>query len=177
MKFNEGSYKNATFASSVRFSLMVMKITLGPSQILQQVAQVVDMQREDLKDIQSLMDTMLQTMRANHGIGLAAPQVGLSKRIFVMDLQDDNSPLYAINPCIDSVSESKRDFDEGCLSFPQQYVIVTRPKTIEVSFLDYEGKTVKKKLSGLAATCFQHEHDHLNGVTILDYLHTSVPAN
>ena len=125
------------------------------------------------KEIQILMDDMLATMYAAPGIGLAAIQVGVPKRIIVMDLSKDNenkNPLYFINPEIISRSKVDSIYEEGCLSVPGQFAEISRPDKCDVKFLDYFGKPQEIKAEGLLATCIQHEIDHLEGILFIDYL-------
>ena len=129
-----------------------------------------------------LMDEMLETMYAMKGIGLAAVQVGVHKRVLVMDLGRGSSrypdaedtgkphPLFIVNPEIVWASEEESPYEEGCLSFPGQYAEVWRPSQVKVKYLDYWGKEQLLEADGLLATCIQHEMDHLNGITFVDYL-------
>lgn len=126
-------------------------------------------------DIRKLVDDMVETMYASNGIGLAAVQVGVHKRVLVMDInppaQDGSSkPVVIINPEIISSSPDINVYEEGCLSFPGQYAEVKRPTKVTVRFLDYDGKSQQIEADGLLATCIQHEIDHLNGVTFVDHL-------
>lgn len=118
------------------------------------------------------MDDMLETMYDNEGIGLAAVQVGVHKRVLVMDLHQEGkpSPLYMVNPVITAQSDEKNTYKEGCLSFPGQAADVVRPKQVTVSYLDYHGEPQTLECDDLLATCVQHEIDHLNGVTFVDHL-------
>ncbi|MEH3159628.1 MAG: peptide deformylase [Sphingomonas taxi] len=121
---------------------------------------------------------MIDTMYAAHGIGLAAIQVGVDTRILVIDLQDakdeDDKPIKAprayINPEILSVSDDTSTYNEGCLSIPEQYADVQRPAACRVRWLDEQGDSHEEELTGLLATCMQHEIDHLNGVLFIDHL-------
>ena len=127
----------------------------------------------------ALIADMVDTMYAAHGIGLAAIQVGIDRRILVIDLQDRQegegedaksvrNPQAYINPEIVSVSDEEAAYNEGCLSIPEQYAEVTRPARCTVRWLDEQGATREEELSGLLATCMQHEIDHLNGVLFID---------
>ena len=121
--------------------------------------------------IRKLAKEMLQTMYSSQGIGLAAPQVGIHKQLIVIDCEPDNPtnpPLILINPKIIGASQQLCVVEEGCLSIPGVYLDVTRPKTIEVSFKDEQGKPRKIKASDLLARVIQHEMDHLNGVMFVD---------
>ncbi|MCH2037086.1 MAG: peptide deformylase [Rickettsiales bacterium] len=124
------------------------------------------------QEILELLDDMVETMYAEGGIGLAAVQVGVHKRLLVMDLQEDEqkNPLYIINPEIIESSEELSSYEEGCLSFPGQKAKVVRPATVTVKYLDREGVEQFYKAEGLAATCIQHEIDHLNGVVFPDHI-------
>jgi peptide deformylase len=131
------------------------------------VAQITD-------DIRRLADDMLATMYDAPGIGLAAPQVGVLARMFVMDCvkQPDATPrpMVLINPEIVWSSEETNVYEEGCLSIPDQYADVTRPAEVRMRWLGLDGQTHEDQFSGLWATCAQHELDHLNGKLFLDYL-------
>ncbi len=134
----------------------------------------------------ALMDDMLETMYAAHGIGLAAIQIGVPERIIVMDLSpaddadkearydmsqsQDTEPRYFVNPEIIWVSEAMNNYQEGCLSVPGFYDDVERPAQCRVRFLDYHGTLQEIECDGLLATCLQHEMDHLNGIVFLDHL-------
>ena len=146
------------------------EIILHPDQKLKKrcltVSKVTD-------EIRSLGLRMLETMYAAPGIGLAAPQVGILKRIFVMDCADkDNKrePYICINPEIIWVSEQKNIYEEGCLSIPDFYGEIERPSEVKMICLDIDGHQVEHQFDGLEATCAQHEIDHLNGVLFIDYL-------
>ena len=121
--------------------------------------------------IRQLAKEMLQTMYSSQGIGLAAPQVGIHKQLIVIDCEPDNPanpPLILINPKVTRFSQELCVVEEGCLSIPGVYLDVTRPKTIEVSFKDEQGKPRKIPASDLLARVIQHEMDHLNGVMFVD---------
>lgn len=133
-------------------------------------------------EIRRLMDDMLETMYHSEGIGLAAVQVGIHKRVIVMDLDypqerysnpnavAQSNPLYMVNPKIVDSSEDENIYQEGCLSFPGQYAKVIRPKEVTVEYLDYDGLLQRMHCTGLLATCVQHEIDHINGVVFVDHL-------
>lgn len=135
---------------------------------------------EDINDeIRKLADDMLATMYDAPGIGLAASQIGILKRMFVLDVaeresEEDDSvekePMVFINPEITWSSEEKSTYQEGCLSIPGVYEDVERPSEVRVSFLNIEGEKQEIEAGGLLATCIQHELDHLNGVLFIDYL-------
>ena len=123
--------------------------------------------------VRKLMDDMLETMYVSNGIGLAAPQVGVTKRVIVMDLarQDEKpDPLRMANPEIVWQSEEKVVCEEGCLSVPDQYSEVLRPKAVKIRYLDYQNEIRELETDGYLATCIQHEIDHLNGVLFIDHL-------
>ncbi|HEV2365757.1 MAG TPA: peptide deformylase [Caulobacteraceae bacterium] len=126
-------------------------------------------------ELRALMDDMLETMYAAPGIGLAAIQVGVPKRVIVMDLasrkeEDEPRPRYFVNPQILSASEETLTCEEGCLSVPDIFEEVERPARVRVRYLDYHGVTVEEDAEGLFAVCIQHEMDHLDGALFLDKL-------
>ena len=124
-------------------------------------------------DLRTLMDDMVETMYAAPGIGLAAIQVGVPKRILVMDPDGDGenpSPIFMVNPEIVWSSPNVSTYNEGCLSVPEQYAEVDRPAEVTVRYLDYNGVLQEETLDTLKATCVQHEIDHLDGVVFIDYL-------
>jgi peptide deformylase len=158
--------------------MTVLRIYVAPHPVLKKKAEPVKSVTD--KD-RKLMDDMLETMYATDGIGLAAPQVGESKRILVLDIEqkkgDDlppqerrGNPRFFINPEIVSSSEDLRVYNEGCLSVPGQYAEVVRPDKIRVKYLDYNGKSHEIDADGLLATCLQHEIDHLDGILFVDHL-------
>ena len=125
------------------------------------------------KEIKKLMDDMLETMYAAPGIGLAAVQVGILKRVIVIDLSKEDekkTPLFIVNPEIIFKSNDLASYEEGCLSIPNQFAEVKRPSSCKISFLDYHGKKKEIHAEGLLATCIQHEIDHLNGILFIDRL-------
>ncbi|MBV16767.1 MULTISPECIES: peptide deformylase [Thalassospira] len=124
-------------------------------------------------EIRQLLSDMLETMYAAPGIGLAAPQIGVMKRVVVMDVSDDKDkpePLKLINPEIIWESEDTSIYQEGCLSIPDQYADVERPIEVGVRYLDENGEEQEIEADGLLSTCIQHEVDHLDGVLFTDYL-------
>ncbi|MFV1849732.1 MAG: peptide deformylase [Porticoccaceae bacterium] len=124
-------------------------------------------------EIRELLDDMLETMYAAPGIGLAAPQIGVMKRVVVMDVSDDKDkpePIKLINPEIIWESEDTSVYQEGCLSIPEQYADVERPAEVGLRYLDENGKEHEIEADGLLATCIQHELDHLDGILFTDYL-------
>ena len=116
--------------------------------------------------IQILIDDMIETMHHLNGVGLAAQQVGVLKRVVVIDLYDDNGPIVFINPVIKK-EKGEQECEEGCLSFPNQFAKIIRPKEVEVEALDREGKKFKLKAKGLLAQAICHEVDHLNGIVFV----------
>jgi peptide deformylase len=119
------------------------------------------------------MDDMLETMYAAPGIGLAAIQVGVAKRVIVMDIarpEEDKAPRFFVNPEILWASEETAPYEEGCLSVPEIYDEVERPARVKIRYLDYHGKPVEEDAEGLFAVCIQHEMDHLDGVLFIDHL-------
>ena len=119
------------------------------------------------------MDDMLETMYAAPGIGLAAPQVGVGKRVIVLDPAKDGeppTPLKLANPEIVWASDEDAVFEEGCLSVPEHYAEVARPAAVRIRYLDYDDEFREMEASGLLATCLQHEMDHLDGILFIDHL-------
>ena len=124
-------------------------------------------------DLRKFMDRMLETMYNAPGIGLAAPQVGILKRLVVIDIskdEEERKPLFLINPEIITRSKKLSTYEEGCLSLPGQFAEIERPAECHVTYVDYNGKNKELKANGLLSTCIQHEVDHLNGVLFIDYL-------
>lgn len=129
----------------------------------------------DVSDgLRALAEDMLETMYDAPGIGLAAPQVGVMDRVLVMDcVKEENEaprPMVLINPEIVASSDETSVYEEGCLSIPEQFAEVTRPKLVDVRWMDLDGKEQQERFDGLWATCVQHEIDHLNGKLFIDYL-------
>ena len=150
--------------------MTVRKILTEPNPILRQKSQPVD-KVDDLT--RKLMDDMLETMYLAPGIGLAAIQIGVPKRIIVLDISKDpgkKEPMYFVNPVIVSTSKNNITYEEGCLSVPGQFAEIDRPDRCHVKYLDYNGNYKEFKSEGLLATCIQHEIDHLEGILFIDYL-------
>ena len=146
------------------------KIIIEPDTILRKKSETLEKVDNELR---GLMDDMLETMYAAPGIGLAAVQVGILKRLIVIDISKDKekkNPLFLINPEIVSKSNKTTIYEEGCLSLPGYFAEIERPAECKIEYLDYDGKKSEMKASGLLATCIQHEVDHLNGVLFIDYL-------
>ncbi len=147
-----------------------LKIIIAPDPRLLEVSKPVTVINNEVKN---LLEDMLETMYKSNGIGLAAPQVGVLKRLVVMDCSDQNTkkkPIKFVNPEILNLSSEKSEFEEGCLSLPTQYSKVERPSNIEVKYEDENGKKIKKNFSGIEATCLQHEIDHLDGKLFVDHI-------
>ena len=150
--------------------MTIRKILIEPNKVLRQISKVVEKVNIEEK---RLMDDMLDTMYAAPGIGLAAIQIGVPKRIIVMDISRDENkkePRYFVNPVITNKNLEKARYEEGCLSVPNQFAEIDRPNSCEVEYLDYDGKKQLLKADGLLATCIQHEMDHLEGILFIDYL-------
>ena len=149
--------------------MSIRKILTEPDKILRQISQPVEVVGNEEQD---LMRDMLETMYAARGIGLAAIQVGVPKRIIVLDLNKDEkkSPMYFINPIIKQKNLINSIYEEGCLSVPNQFAEIERPNKCEVEYLDFNGNKQLLRADGLLATCIQHEIDHLEGILFIDYL-------
>ena len=150
--------------------MTIKNILTEPNKILRQVSLPV---KNFGKDDQILMDDMLDTMYHANGIGLAAIQVGVPKRIIVMDISKNSekkNPMYFVNPIIKNKNSNFSTYEEGCLSVPDQFAEIERPSECEVEYLDYNGNKKILNASGLLATCIQHEMDHLEGILFIDYL-------
>ena len=147
------------------------KIITEPDIILRKKS--VNLEKVD-DDLRELMDDMLETMYAAPGIGLAGVQIGILKRLIVIDVSKDEekkSPLFLINPEIITKSSNTSVYEEGCLSLPGYFAEIERPAECQIEYVDYHGKKKEMKASGLLATCIQHEVDHLNGILFIDYLY------
>ncbi len=150
--------------------MSIKPLIILPDPLLRQVSAPVERVDDDLK---RLADDMLETMYDAPGIGLAAIQIGVPRRMLVIDLSKDDEekqPQVFINPQIVASSDARSVYEEGCLSIPEYYAEVERPAEVEVTFLDREGKENRVKADGLLATCLQHEIDHLNGVLFIDHI-------
>ena len=150
--------------------MSIKTIITEPNKILRQKSKdVISVGRDE----QKLMDDMLDTMYAANGIGLAAIQIGIPKRIIVMDIskgKEKKNPLYFVNPVIKNKNTELSTYEEGCLSVPNYFAEIDRPKKCDVEYLDYNGKKKVLNAEGLLATCIQHEMDHLEGILFIDYL-------
>ena len=150
--------------------MSVKPILTEPNKLLRKISESVESVGDEER---RLMDDMLDTMYAAPGIGLAAIQIGVPKRIIVMDIsrdEDKKEPRYFVNPVIKNKNSETSKYEEGCLSVPDQFAEIERPNKCEVEYLDYNGKKQLLKADGLLATCIQHEMDHLEGVLFIDYL-------
>ena len=150
--------------------MAVKKILIEPNKLLREVSQPV---KEVNKEIQSLMDDMLETMYSANGIGLAAIQIGIPKNLIVIDLltkEKKKDPIFFVNPKIIKKSAKKSKYEEPSRSIPNLFAEVQRPSECEIEYLDYVGKKKNLKATGLLATCIQHEIDHLKGILFIDYL-------
>ena len=150
--------------------MTIKKILTEPNKLLRQKSHLVEKVGELEKE---LMNDMLETMYAANGIGLAAIQIGVPKRIIVMDLSKEENkklPMYFVNPLIIKKNEQKTIYEEGCLSVPNQFAEIQRSSKCEVEYLDYNGNKQNLQAEGLLATCIQHEMDHLEGILFIDYL-------
>ena len=150
--------------------MTVKTILTEPNKLLRQIS--VSVEKVGVEE-KKLMSDMLDTMYDAPGIGLAAIQIGVPKRIVVMDISRDENkkePRYFVNPIIKNKNEDKSIYEEGCLSVPDQFAEIERPNSCEVEYLDYDGKKQLLKAEGLLATCIQHEIDHLEGILFIDYL-------
>ncbi|HEV7433736.1 MAG TPA: peptide deformylase [Pseudorhizobium sp.] len=150
--------------------MTIKPLIILPDPLLRQVSEPVE--QVDL-EINRLADDMLETMYDAPGIGLAAIQIGVPRRMLVIDVSkedEENKPLVFINPQILASSDERSTYEEGCLSIPDYYAEVERPATVTVSFVDREGKQQTIEADGLLATCLQHEIDHLNGVLFIDHI-------
>jgi len=155
--------------------MALLPIIETPDPILRQISTPVEEVSDDLR---KLIDDMFQTMYAAPGIGLAAIQVGVPKRLLVIDLQEPEEeggepvrePLVFINPEIVETSDTLQVYSEGCLSVPEMYAEVERPDRIRARWLDRDGKAHEEEIDGLLAICLQHEMDHLEGILFIDHL-------
>lgn len=150
--------------------MSIKPLIILPDPILRQTSALLE---DVTPEVQSLASDMLETMYDAPGIGLAAIQIGVPKRVVVIDLHkegEDKKPQVFINPEILSSSDDRSSYEEGCLSIPDYYAEVERPATIRVRYVDLDGKAQEIEADGLLATCLQHEIDHLNGVLFIDHI-------
>ena len=144
--------------------MAILDIKKAGDLVLKQQAQPIE--RID-KTIRTLLDDMAETMYKANGVGLAAPQVGILKRIIVIDLYDDKGPIKLVNPVIIK-EKGEQEVEEGCLSFPNQYAKIIRPMEVKVKALNENGEEIKISAKGLLAQALAHEIDHLDGILFID---------
>ena len=150
--------------------MAIREILTVPNPVLKQVSQPVPGVDDELR---ALMDDMLETMYDAPGIGLAAIQIGVAKRVIVMDLAREDAPKaprFFVNPEIVWASEETLGYEEGCLSVPEFFDEVQRPAKVKLRSLNYQGELVEEEAEGLFAVCIQHEMDHLDGILFIDHL-------
>lgn len=150
--------------------MAIREILTVPDPVLKEVSQPVEKVDDELR---ALMDDMLETMYAADGIGLAAIQVGVPKRVIVMDLarsDEEPQPRYFVNPVLSEPSDTLQPYEEGCLSVPTVFDEIERPDRIRIRYLDYDGNPQDEIAESMFAICIQHEMDHLEGVLFIDYL-------
>jgi len=151
-------------------AMTIKPLVLLPDPVLRKKSEPVE--RVD-DEVQTLADDLLETMYDAPGIGLAAIQVGIPRRLLVIDCSkedEDLAPMVFINPQVVDSSEERSTYEEGCLSIPDYYAEVERPAEVTVAYLDRDGKPQQIRADGLLATCLQHEIDHLNGVLFIDHI-------
>ena len=151
-------------------AMTIKPLIILPDPLLRQVSKPIE--RVDA-DLQRLADDMLETMYDAPGIGLAAIQIGVPRRMLVIDVSregEEKQPLVFVNPEVVASTDERSVYEEGCLSIPDYYAEVERPATVTVKYLDRDGKEQTVQADGLLATCLQHEIDHLNGVLFIDHI-------
>ena len=150
--------------------MSILKIIEVPNPLLKRKSEPIS---EITEDVLTTLDDMLETMYQAPGVGLAAPQVGILKRMLVIDISgkdEPRNPMYVINPEIVEKSDEMQECEEGCLSIPNQYAKVIRPAQIKVKYLERSGKEVILEASGFLAVVLQHEIDHLDGILYIDHI-------
>ena len=150
--------------------MTIRKILTEPDSFLRQKSKKVELVNDEIR---FLINDMLETMYDAPGIGLAAIQIGVPKRVIVIDLSkndEEKNPLHFINPEIITKSDNDAFYEEGCLSVPEQYAEINRPDKCKIKYLDFEGNEKIMEAEGLLATCIQHEMDHLEGILFIDHL-------
>ncbi|MFT5487079.1 MAG: peptide deformylase [Paracoccaceae bacterium] len=150
--------------------MALLPIITAPDPRLKIVASRIDAVDDDIR---RLMDDMLETMYAAPGVGLAAPQVGVSKRVIVADVArsgDAPQPMLMANPEIIEASKERAVFEEGCLSLPEHFAEVKRPERVRIRYLDRENEIREHEMDGFLSTCVQHEMDHLDGILFVDHI-------
>lgn len=164
LTMNEAHYSAAAATATP------LPILTPPHPVLRKTARPVT--SDDMDALKESLPGMFAAMYAAPGIGLAAPQVGISQRYLIIDLgeEENRDPQVFINPEILTASEEQAPYDEGCLSLPNQHAEILRPATVRIRYTNLTGESVERDLEGLLATCIQHEIDHLNGVLFVDHL-------
>lgn len=150
--------------------MAILDIIVAPDPRLKITAKAVKAVDDDVR---ALMDDMLESMHVANGIGLAAPQVGDSRRVIIVDIsraEEEPDPIRMANPELLWVSDEEGNHEEGCLSLPEQYAEVERPESIRVRYLDRSGEEQELDATGMLATCIQHEMDHLDGILFVDHI-------
>ena len=150
--------------------MTIKPIITVPNEVLKKISDPLENVGESEK---KLVNDLFETMYNSNGIGLAAVQVGILKRILVIDVstkEEEKNPLSFINPVIKKISEETSVYEEGCLSIPDTFIEIERPKICEVEYIDLDGKLKNIKCDGLLSTCLQHEINHLDGKLIIDQL-------
>ena len=150
--------------------MTIKKLITVPDELLRKKSQNIEKVSTDEK---KLIKDLFETMYHHKGIGLAAIQVGIPKKIIVLDVNqkdDEKNPLCFINPVIKKISNEKSKYEEGCLSIPNTFIEIERPKTCIVEYVDIDGKKKNMECDGLLSTCIQHEINHLDGKLIIDFL-------
>ena len=145
-------------------------IIIEPDPILRRESSPIEQVDDELRN---LLDEMLKTMYSASGIGLAAVQIGILKRLIVIDISKEDqskNPIFLVNPEITFKSKNTSVYEEGCLSLPGHFAEIERPAECKVNYIDYSGQKKELQANGLLATCIQHEIDHLNGILFVDYL-------
>ena len=150
--------------------MSIRNIIIEPDTILRKKSEPLQQVNNETR---KLLDDMLKTMYAAPGIGLAAVQIGILKRIIVIDIskkEEKKNPIFLINPEITYQSKETSIYEEGCLSLPGHFAEIERPAKCKINYIDYHGKKAELEAEGLLSTCVQHEIDHLNGILFIDYL-------
>ena len=150
--------------------MAVLPVIVAPDPRLKVKSEPVDSVDETIR---TLMDDMLDSMHAHNGIGLAAPQIGVTKRVIVIDVgpkDEDSNPMRLANPEVIWSSDEEIENEEGCLSLPTYYADVVRPERVKVKYLDYDNEPQEIEADGILAVCVQHEIDHLDGVLFVDHI-------
>jgi len=150
--------------------MSIRNIIIEPDPILRKKSEPLQQVNNETR---KLLDDMLKTMYAAPGIGLAAVQIGILKRVIVIDIskkEEKKNPIFLINPEITFQSKETSIYEEGCLSLPGYFAEIERPAKCKINYIDYHGKNAELEAQGLLSTCVQHEIDHLNGILFIDYL-------